>query len=53
VGAVLQETGVALANGAVTLTLPKRQQGLASGPVVRRLEQLGAALGKGAEVQAS
>jgi exopolyphosphatase/guanosine-5'-triphosphate,3'-diphosphate pyrophosphatase len=53
VGAVLQETGVTLANGAVTLTLPKRQQGLASGPVVRRLEQLASALGKGADVQSA
>jgi exopolyphosphatase/guanosine-5'-triphosphate,3'-diphosphate pyrophosphatase len=51
VGAVLGETSAAMDGRAVVLTLPKKQSALATGPVAKRLEQLGASLGCGAEVR--
>ena len=51
VGAVLQQTGVAVEDGAVVLKLPKKQSALASEPVLKRLERVAGALGCGAEVQ--
>jgi exopolyphosphatase/guanosine-5'-triphosphate,3'-diphosphate pyrophosphatase len=53
VGAVLGETSVAVEDGAVVLSLRKKQSALATGPVVKRLEQLGATLGCGADVRSA